>query len=127
MPDLNINILAMKHVNVNILLSIIIPFLVYLIFKLQWPSWNVVIIAGFLISILIDVRKILEFAKTSILSIVIFSAVFGMLVQILRPDNEATFLGVFTVYFIGSVIFSLVGQLAGFFSKSLVLKMFNKL
>ena len=111
---------------INIFLSLVAPFLVYLIFGLHWPSWNAVIIAGFLISITIDVEKIIEFAKASILSIIIFSAVFGMIIQMLRPDSEAVFLGVFAVYFIGSVIFSTISHLAGFLCKSLVLKMFSK-
>lgn len=112
---------------INVLLSLVAPFLVYLVFKLHWPYWNAVIIAGFLISLTIDAGKIIEFVKTSVLSIAIFSAVFGIIVQILRPDSEASFLGVFAVYFISSVMFSVVGHLAGFLGKSLVLKMSNKI
>lgn len=114
----------MKYI--NILISLIVPFLLYLIFKSHWPSWNAIIVAGLLISFTIDVEKIFEFAKTSILSIIIFSAMFGIIVQILRPDSEAAFLEVFGIYFIGSIIFSTIGYLAGFISKSLVLKILSK-
>lgn len=92
------------------------------LFKTDQSLFWVVAVSGFLISLTVEMKTILGFWKSGLLSMLIFSAVLGIAMAIFIPDDQASFLGLSVVSFVFAFIFSLPGYAVGFSVKGLYIK-----
>ncbi len=107
----------------TIIFSLVAPVLVFVVFEWQLPSiWRAIPLAGFLLGLTVNTEKILSYFKTSIVSLVIFSTIFGVMLPIFNPDSHSTPFKTFVVFFAIAIIFGAIGNIAGFLSKSLYVK-----
>ena len=105
-----------------LILSFVLPFVSVVLFKANQSLFWTVAISSFLISLTLEMKTIFGFWKSSLLSVLIFSAILGIAMAAFVPDGRTDFFGLSFIFFAFAFIFSLPGYAVGFSVKGIYIK-----
>lgn len=106
----------------TLILSFILAIVSTFLFKEDQLLFWSLSISGFVISLTINMDTLFGFWKKSLLSLIIFSAITGVLISILVPDYPTDFFRSYPLLFVFTFIFSITGYAVGFSVKGLYIK-----